>query len=203
MGDEREKSRTAQQQQRKERQPTGHKSCGDGTGTTFRDERPVSAVVIRRPALLKVLEFDVDGNLVSKELVDTALVQPPVGCGNLLRDETRPTGAAAGRDSARSDHTAGAPRPPTDAAFLTLPEAARYCRCRKTRLLSWERRGLVTSAVDADGRRFFRRTDLDQLMTCGPEPATSNTSERKEPPRTPKRRELPALPYTEPRTTRR
>jgi len=52
--------------------------------------------------------------------------------------------------------------------YLTPNEAATYCRCSKRRIRDWVKRGLLAVAQDADGRRHFRREDLDAVMLGGP-----------------------------------
>ena len=57
---------------------------------------------------------------------------------------------------------------PAASQYLRLDEAARYSRAGKKRLLRWVRRGLLPEIVDPDGRRFFKREDLDAVMEGGP-----------------------------------
>ena len=55
--------------------------------------------------------------------------------------------------------------------YLSMTEAATYCRCSKRRIRDWVVRGLLAGVQDADGRRFFRRENLDAVMLGGPVPS--------------------------------
>ena len=90
--------------------------------------------------------------------------------------------------------------------YLTLVEAAAYCRCGKGRFLRWEKRGLIEHVRDPSGRRFYRVEDLDDVMGMGsvtPDPIASTA--------TPRRREIttrgswlrPTQPRTQPKDPER
>ena len=90
---------------------------------------------------------------------------------------------------------------PQGTIYLRAHEAARYCRCGKRRLFSWEDRGLLEAVADLDGRRFYRLGDLDEAMVGGPAPVVSNEIRRRMPALKPQYPgSLAELPYTAPRT---
>ena len=64
--------------------------------------------------------------------------------------------------------TEATPRSVPVSPFLRMEEATAYVRAGKKRLLRWVGRGLLPETIDPDGRRFFRRDDLDAVMSGGP-----------------------------------
>ena len=90
---------------------------------------------------------------------------------------------------------------PRGTIYLRAHEAAQYCRCGKTRLFRWERRGLLPRVVDPDGRRFYRVVDLDRVMVGGAETVKTKEGTSTSKATLPQRSAaVAALPYTEPRT---
>ena len=90
---------------------------------------------------------------------------------------------------------------PRGTIYLRAHEAAQYCRCGKTRLFRWERRGLLPRVVDPDGRRFYRVVDLDRVMVEGAEVVETKEGTRTTRAMLPQRpTTMATLPYTEPRT---
>lgn len=91
---------------------------------------------------------------------------------------------------------------PQGTIYLRASEVVVYCRCGARRIRSWERRGILRAVRDADGRRFYRITDLDAVMVGGPAPSQEDQVQPAPAVELPPRI-VPAveLPYTEPRTT--
>jgi len=93
---------------------------------------------------------------------------------------------------------------PEGTIYLRTTEAARYCRCGKRRLENWERRGIIRSVTDADGRRFYLLAELDSAMVGGPVARSSSAPvSTRRPRRLELDVELPDLPFTLPRTVAR
>jgi len=92
--------------------------------------------------------------------------------------------------------------PDSRGPFLRLVEAAAFCRCGKSRVTEWERRGLVQSVRDPDGRRFYRKSDLAEVMSAGPQPRSpASTVARRQ--RRARAKDEWELPVTYPRTKAR
>jgi hypothetical protein len=157
------------------------------------------------PGGTRVVTLGPDGQVVREEVVDCFPAagpwrgsrQPFLSCPS--RDVVH---APAANAQTPRDHSAyhqhGTPRSP----FLSLREAAGYVRSRKTRIMDWVRRGLLRQATDPDGRRFFRVSHLDEVMTRGPvakEPVAPATVSRALVPSTQKTWLRPVQPRTKPR----
>lgn len=102
--------------------------------------------------------------------------------------------------------TESKPRAVPTSPFLRMEEATTYVRAGKKRLLRWVRRGLLPETVDPDGRRFFKREDLDAVMGKGavpPEPIASNATPRKKGGSQQKPWLSPTYPRTRPRDPER
>ena len=97
--------------------------------------------------------------------------------------------------------------------YFTENEAARYCRCGTARLRTWVDRGHLSIRTDVDGRRFFRREELDRVMAGEAEGAPPPARGLPAPPKAHPARKAPpvrsepasrtpsgglALPYTDP-----
>lgn len=106
--------------------------------------------VVYPPAQTLVIEYDAEGNR-SERVVEGGLSLLGPGFLPKVPAESRPRAVPTG-------------------PFLRLEEATAYVRAGKKRLLRWVRRGLLPETIDPDGRRFFRREDLDAVMGSGPAP---------------------------------
>ena len=104
--------------------------------------------VVYPPAQTLVIEYDAEGNR-SERVVEGGLSLLGPGFLPKVPAESRPRAVPTG-------------------PFLRLEEATAYVRAGKKRLLRWVRRGLLPETIDPDGRRFFRRDDLDAVMSGGP-----------------------------------
>lgn len=146
----------------KERTAAGHKGSSDGTGALAMKGGSLSAVVLRRPVRVKILDFDAGGQLVAEEIVegfpDALLVREPAPLSAL---QARVHTVEMELSSQQTRKAATSP-------FLRAEEALSYVRSGKKRLRDWVRRGLLPETIDPDGRRFYRREDLDSVMGMGP-----------------------------------